>query len=171
MKVKQAQAADIPAIMDIIEQGRAFLRSCGVDQWQHAYPQLSDIERDVELERGYVLENEGVPAGYAVLTFGRDEAYENIAAGSWEGGADGYAVIHRMAVSDEHRGKGAGCEFARLLEGICADKGFLCIRTDTHEDNAAMQRMLQRRGFAKRGTIFLETEGRRIGFEKLLARP
>ncbi|MFR9503175.1 MAG: GNAT family N-acetyltransferase [Rikenellaceae bacterium] len=166
--LRSATSDDISDIMLIIADCQQFLHSRGVDQWQDGYPTVGVIELDVELDRGYVLEREGVIAAYGVLAYGAEESYHNIYNGEWLSNFD-YITLHRLAVSSSFRGEGVGAIFFAAMESEAISRGIHSLRADTHRDNIVMQNLLQRMGFTLCGDIYLtESKAHRFGFERLL---
>ena len=53
----EAQAKDLPAIMEIIGHAQAFLKSQGIDQWQDGYPNAQQIELDIASKNSYLVRN------------------------------------------------------------------------------------------------------------------
>jgi len=154
--------------MAIIEQGKAYLESDGVDQWQNGYPNETVIEEDIVNGYGYVLETEGKVIGTVALSFDGEPFYAEIYNGSWQTDDEDFLVIHRMAVSDDVRGTGAASEIIREAEKMCIERNVYSIRIDTHEDNYAMQRFVQKNDFIYCGNVILGDEGMRLAFEKML---
>lgn len=160
-------AEDINQVMEVIEQGRAYLKSSGVDQWQNGYPNEEIIKEDIADGIGYVLEYDGKVVGTVAASFGGEPWYNNIYDGKWITNDD-FLVIHRLAVSDGVRGKGAALEILRQTEEMCLQRGVRSIKIDTHEDNVIMQKFVKKYGFEYCGMVILGSEGERLCFEKVL---
>lgn len=57
---RKSTPADLEAMVQIASDGKAFLKRCGVSQWQKgAYPCAEDFARDMDLDIGYVVEEDG----------------------------------------------------------------------------------------------------------------
>lgn len=78
-----------------------------------------------------------------------------------------YGVVHRMAIDDVCKGKGAAPAFFRFAEELCKERDISSIRVDTDGDNRMMQRVLEKQGFTYCGTVCFDNSGK-IAFEKLL---
>ena len=48
MKFRHSTKKDIPAILTIIEDAKALLKSLQIDQWQNGYPNQEQIENDIK---------------------------------------------------------------------------------------------------------------------------
>jgi len=158
---------DISAVMEIIEQGKAYLKSNGIDQWQNGYPNESVIKEDIINEYGYVLEYEDKIVGTVALSFDGEPWYDDITDGEWLTLGE-FLVIHRLAVSSDVRGTDIASEIIRQAEKLCAQRGVSSIKIDTHEDNIIMQKFVKKNGFKYCGMVILGSEGERLAFEKLL---
>lgn len=151
MIFRRAAMADMDDVMRAVGEAQAFMKAQGLDQWQDGYPEREILERDIALDQLYVIEDEGRVAAFAALSLQPEAAYEDI-DGAWAIPGK-YLTIHRMAMDDEHRGRGlAGEILARAVE-IARAQGCAAIRADTHADNRAMRRFLERHGFEYRGIV------------------
>ena len=151
--------------MKIINEAKAFLKNNKVDQWQNGYPNEEVILKDIRNNISYVLEDTGEIIGTTSLSFDVEETYNNIYEGKWISNGK-YAVIHRIAVSNNINRKGIGTEIIKKSEEICLSKGIKNIKIDTHEDNLIMQKLLEKNSFKYCGVIYLLDGSKRIAFEK-----
>ncbi len=168
MKNIVLQKADMESVGDamlLIEDARAFLRSQGIDQWQDGYPTASDIEGDVERDRGYFLMADGVRVGYLCIDFGGEPTYEVI-DGAWLSRLP-YVVVHRMAIAAQHRGRGIASRAFDLSMELAFSRGVHSMRVDTQADNRIMQHIIATKGFTYCG-IILTRNSERLAFERLL---
>ena len=169
--LRRAREADLPRMLEILKEAKAFLRANGVDQWQAGYPNEAALREDIAAGRGYALECGGNVGGFLALCFGEEADYRGIFDGAWQG-KEPYACIHRLAVSSALRGTGAARCAVLQAEKIARGCGALTMRVDTHEKNLPMQRMLERCGYVRRGKIIigagLEAGTERIALEKVL---
>jgi RimJ/RimL family protein N-acetyltransferase len=165
--LKKAELKDSEAIMQIIKEAQHHLREKGIDQWQNNYPNKEIVEEDIARGINYILLKDDIIIGTVVLTFAGEETYKRIYKGQWLCNQD-YAVVHRIAVARAFMGQGYGSIILKELEKLCLEKGFYCIRVDTHEENRAMQKLLENRGFHYCGIIYLKDGAKRLAFEKHL---
>lgn len=105
------------------------------------------------------------------ITFGADESYEKI-EGGWKTTGSNYAVVHRMAVAADSHGKGLGVKIYEEAEKLARSRKASSVRADTHQENIAMQRTMEKSGFLPCGIIHIkggEEDGQpRIAVEKPL---
>lgn len=162
---RKATEKDLKTATALIEQAKVFLRENGVDQWQTGYPNEEAIAGDLQRGEGYVMEVDGQVRGYACISFAGEPCYNEL-AGKWLSDLP-YGVVHRMAIDDVCKGKGAVPAFFRFAEELCRERDIRSIRVDTGADNRMMQRVLEKQGFTYCGTVCFDNS-EKIAFEKLL---
>lgn len=161
LEIRKATELDVSCVLDIYASARRFMREHGNSgQWGDGYPSKTDIERDFELDRLYVCEQDGDILGVFCFFEGEDATYLHIFDGSWLNDAP-YGVIHRIAVSSAAHGKGVARAAFDYCYSLCKN-----IRIDTHRDNLPMQKALEKNGFVRCGIIYLENGDERIAFQK-----
>ncbi|RQD75368.1 MAG: GNAT family N-acetyltransferase [Halanaerobium sp. MSAO_Bac5] len=164
MEFRLAKKSDLKAILKIIAEAKDYLKSAGIDQWQQGYPDQRDIKEDILKEDAYVLADKDKVFAYAALVFAEEKSYQKIFEGSWLS-RENYAVVHRLAVDKEYKGK----ELAKLLleeiEKLVFKNGLNSIKIDTHQDNIPMQRLLEKSNFRYCGIIYLEDGSKRLAYE------
>jgi RimJ/RimL family protein N-acetyltransferase len=165
MKLRKSTKNDLKYIMEIINEAKVFLKESKVDQWQQGYPNEEVILGDIKNEYSYVLEYNDKIIGTTALSFDGEKDYDVIYDGKWISNGR-YAVIHRIAISKKAKIKGIGTEIIKKAEEICLSKGIKSIKIDTHEDNLAMQKLLERNNFKYCGIVYVLDNSKRIAFEK-----
>lgn len=168
MEIRLACTKDLPKITALYDAAKELLRSRGIDQWQDGYPNTASAEADIRTGGSYVLTDGGDVIGTAYIGFGTDPTYEKIFEGQWKCESGHYAFLHRVAVSTAYSGRGLARQFFHEAEGLCRDKGVEVLRCDTHRENLAMQKTLERCGFDYCGIIYLDDGAERFGYEKKL---
>ena len=160
-----ARWEELDAVMAILHNGRMFQRQQGFVQWDDTHPTREAVEEDIRGGNGYAIRVDGELAGYLCLGFDGDPAYPEI-RGVWR--FDGaYAVVHRMAIGPNHRGRGLTGEVFRLAGVIAKNRGVEILRIDTHEDNLRMRHVLEKNGFLCCGTV-VQNGGERLAFDQKL---
>ncbi len=171
MEFRVSRRGDIPAILSIIGQARAYLAAQGIDQWQDGYPDEEVVSQDIGDLQGYVLTLDGTVFGIATITFDGEPSYDVIEDGVWTTKAP-FACVHRVALDASARGTGASDVLMAEVEAVIRARGFADIRIDTHPENQVMRRMLERNGYRRCGVIHLcggkEDGAPRIALEKQL---
>ena len=167
MIIRIAEKKDIDRIMQIIADARESIGKLGIDQWQYGYPTRDLIKEDVDLSRGYIVEDDGeVVATFAMLCDG-EPTYKKIYCGAWLSEGK-YIALHRIAISSDRRGKGIADEIISFLSDSALKIGAGSIKVDTHTGNMPMRKMLEKHGFEHCGTIYLQDGQARVAYEKLI---
>lgn len=159
----KAELMELDKIMDIIDQAKRYLKEKEIDQWQDGYPNREVIYDDILKGQSYVLKHEDV-IGTMVLMLQDDPDYKRI-DGQWMCQGK-YGVIHRIAIDDNHKGKGVAKEFLEFAARQCEENQFESIRIDTHKKNLSMRRFLEKNGFEECGIIYIHGVSPRIAYEK-----
>lgn len=166
--LRKAVPADTTCIMQMITDAKKQMQREGKQQWQGAYPALSDITTDITSKQGYVLCDGYTAVAYGAVVFGTDPTYRVI-DGQWLN-EDPYAVIHRLAVSEAYKHRGIATCFFEQVEKLALLHGISNIRVDTNFDNEYMQRLLARRNYRYCGEI-QNPNGQRQAYQKTLSVP
>ena len=171
---RRAEIADMDALLDILEQAKAYLRESGVDQWQEGYPNREALAVDIEAGRGWLFEcvDNGEIAGYECVAMTPEVCYREI-DGAWLTEGENYAVIHRAMAAARYRGTRLAAEMFCFAAELAAGMGRLSVRVDTHRDNKAMNRLCEKQGFTYCGVVDLglvdpASDSLRNAYEKLL---
>ena len=173
MILRKTSLSDVDAVLEIIDFGKDYLKSQGIDQWQQGYPNRQSILDDIQNGEGYVLEMNGEIVGTAMLSFGGEPTYENLEGGQWLA-SEPYGVLHRVAVLPKFKGQGLGLSLIEQAGELCLKRGVYSLRVDTHQENKSMQNLLTKAGFSPCGIIHLNPyekgeQGTRAAYEKLLS--
>lgn len=154
---RHAEKTDLPVIFEIYARARKFMAENGnTVQWQNNRPSKEQIEKDIEENNLYVYENDGAIQGVFAFIPGMDPTYHFI-DGAWKDDSP-YAAIHRVASAGKEKGV-----FTKIADYCKSQISHL--RIDTHELNLPMQGAVEKNGFQKCGTIYLEDGSPRIAYE------
>ena len=154
---RHAEKTDLPVILEIYARARKFMAENGnTVQWQNNRPSREQIEKDIEENNLYVYENNGAIQGVFAFLSGMDPTYQHI-DGAWIEDTP-YAAIHRVASAGKEKGV-----FTKIADYCKSQISHL--RIDTHELNLPMQGAVEKNGFQKCGTIYLEDGSPRIAYE------
>lgn len=168
MNILNANINNISSILNIFNEAKKYIKSQGFDQWQNDdYPNEAILKRDITKDSGYILCDNDKIIGYMALLLDIEPTYSTISSGKWESDFD-YATIHRVALSDEYRGKKLSNLLFDFAEKLCIQKNIRSLRVDTHEQNIPMKKMLKKRKYKHCGIITLENNEKRIAYEKLV---
>ena len=152
-------------MMEIYACARAFMAEHGnPNQWGPTnWPPEELIRRDVREGRSYVCLNDGkkvIGTFFFVQCRDIEPTYRDITDGAWLDGSP-YGVVHRIAGDGSEKGIGTFC--IRWAFEQCGH-----LRMDTHGDNIVMQRLLEKLGFVRCGTVYVEEDDfPRLAYEKV----
>lgn len=151
MNIRKAARADLEALQAIYEEACRRMHAQGNPQWPQA-PSIEELEELLPELR--VLEENGLQGAF-VLT-GADPCYKVI-DGTWLQNGP-YVTLHKTVSA--FRSRGIGHEIIAF-----ARKTGLPVRIDTHEKNLPMQKLLEKEGFVRCGTIRLANGEPRLAYE------
>ena len=164
---RKAKIEDLNEAMRIYADAQSFMEANGNPQWPAGFPGKVDVTGGILGGILYTVTYDGeIAAVFSAMNYDGD--YDEI-EGEWLTSGN-YLAVHRVAVSDKFRGKGAA---KYILETAAPDiarkRGRGSIRMDTHEKNAHMQGVITGRGFTRCGVIHLMRDGSsRAAYEKLI---
>ena len=162
---RQAIASEVPQIWEIIQQAIVRRKNDGSQQWQDGYPNENVIKQDITKGIGYVLIDDNIVAGYAAILFNDEPAYEQL-KGTWLTNGD-FAVVHRVAISDDYLGKGLAQKIFLFVEDLAKGNNVFSIKVDTNFDNIPMLKILEKLGYTYCGEVTFRGSFRKA-FEKTL---
>ncbi|MDR3191337.1 MAG: GNAT family N-acetyltransferase [Lactobacillaceae bacterium] len=153
LQLRKATTSDIPVITAIIAGAKEKMHANGNPQWTGAYPSEADFTVDIKNEHLWVGELEGVVVGLAALVPGPDLNYAKI-DGAWLPQSTGeYIAIHRIATDVNVQTRGIGTQFVQAAIEVALQAGYREVRIDTHANNYAMQRVVEKTGFTYNGIV------------------
>lgn len=164
MQIRLSIEKDIPQIEKIISDARKYLADFGIDQWQEQYPTNDMLKKDIDLGTSFVIDDNGKIAATMSLSFLPDKHYDSIEGGRWLSPYE-YGVLHRVAISQEYRGRHLVDELFKFAKKTAIENGIRSLRIDTHEGNPAMKTAIKRNGYTKCGVVSMGKAGLRDAFE------
>ena len=170
MIIRKATLKDLDSLMPIFDEARGTIAKLGINQWQDGYPSYDVISEDIDKNRSYAVEQDGIICGTFVLVDDGEILYDTIYDGHWLTGDESqdYVAIHRVAISVAKRGSGISTAMINYAADYAKGLGRASLRIDTHEGNVVMRRMLEKHGFVHCGTIHLANGAPRVAYEKML---
>ena len=140
MKVEPARPAELDAVVDVLSEAAAWLRSRGIEQWPSPYP-ADWVAPSIERGETYLVRQNGAVAGTITLR------WEDPAFWGEEPPVAGYA--HGIAVRREFAGLGP--ELLACADEQVREAGRGLLRLDCRTDNAELRGYYERHGFRHRG--------------------
>jgi GNAT superfamily N-acetyltransferase len=166
MLIRRATLTDIPEILQFVNEIVAIMNADGNFQWDAAYPNAYIFEQDISLDQLWVADEDGAIAGVVAITTDQDEEYADV---GWDI-TETTIVVHRLAVSTHHQGKGIAALLMRQAEQVANDRGLHKIRIDTNVVNQSANMLFPKLGYIYAGEIDLKSRpGMRFNcYEKVL---
>ena len=160
---------DIPKIMTIIKDAKAYLASQNIEQWQKGYPNTEQIENDIKNGESYIVVNDKEQViATAMFTSTREPTYK-IIDGNWRiDESNAYGVIHRMAIKKEFRKFGLATFMFHEFHLQLLENNIQSLKIDTHEENIGMQSLIKKLGYQYCGIIYTGYGDKRLAFEKVI---
>lgn len=164
--IKKALVTDISEIMSIVKESIAIMNGDDNPQWDDEYPGKKDFMSDIVCGDLYVYIDGQSMAGIMCINLCEPSEYEDI---QWKSGGDVALVIHRMAVSPHHRGKGVGSKLFMFAEEKARKNHIKYLKSDTYGTNLQMNSLLKKLGYLHVGYLnFKGKSGKFNCYEKIL---
>jgi GNAT superfamily N-acetyltransferase len=151
MIIRLALYDDIPEIMGLITGVVPLMHASGNFQWDSVYPNIAVFENDILLSQLWVAEIERTIAGIAAITTDQEAEYAQV---GWDISEEAI-VIHRLAVSIHHQGKGVAASLLHQAEIVARERAIKKLRVDTNTQNLATQKLFPKLGYVFAGEIGL----------------
>lgn len=163
---RKAVNSEQDRIWEILEQAIVRRKEDGSQQWQDGYPNPDVIKKDIEEGIGFVLLEDDTIVGYTAALINNEPAYAAI-NGKWVTDDD-FVVIHRVAISQNHLGKGLSGKILQFIEDYALSNKIHSIKADTNFDNIAMMKIFEKHGYVYCGEVYFRGSPRRA-YEKVLS--
>lgn len=147
--IRPTVVSDLPRLLDIYEDARRLMHETGNPTQWITNPRPELLEKDIQLSRSYVVEEDGRIIGTFAFIIGEDPTYR-VLDGSWLNDAP-YGTIHRIAGL---RGAHGILQTATAWAFAQIDN----IRIDTHPNNAIMLHLLPKCGYIRCGIIYIQDD-------------
>lgn len=152
MEIRKGTLEDLPAILQIYEEARAFMKEQGNgDQWGDRWPPEELIRNDIGTGLSHVCVDGGEVVACFVYFVGEEPDYRVMVEGAWPDERP-YSVVHRIATKRGTRG------VAKFCLGWAYEQ-HAPLRMDTHKNNIPMQNLLRKCGFQPCGVIRIHEDG------------
>ena len=158
MYIQKARIEDLDKIMGIYRIAQDYMIESGnPNQWGHTYPSEDLIKGDIENEVCYLIFDDDSFHGVFALFDGIEPTYEYIEDGEWLNDEE-YVTLHRIASDGKVHGIfRCAIEYCKSISDN--------IRIDTHNSNETMQKLIEKNGFVKCGTIYVRDGSPRIAYQ------
>ena len=165
---RKAELTELEQVWKILQQAIQRRKEDGSNQWQDGYPNPEVIQKDIEKGSGFVLvENEKI-IGYTAILISDEPAYAAI-EGKWLTNNE-FVVLHRVAIAEEHLGKGLAKMIMKYIEAFAVSNNIYSVKADTNYDNLAMIKIFENLGYSYCGEVYFRGSPRKA-YEKVLGKP
>jgi len=165
LQFRKATADELPFIWEILKQAISRRKNDGSNQWQDGYPNPTVIEGDIAKGCGFVLLEGNTIVGYTAILINDEPEYARL-EGEWLSNED-FVVFHRVAISQEHLGKGLAKKMFLHIENFAKQHKINSVKADTNFDNPAMLALFDKLGYRYCGQVYFRGSPRKA-YEKLL---
>ncbi|VVB75119.1 Acetyltransferase (GNAT) family protein [uncultured archaeon] len=150
MQIRSATINDFDAIFSIVNECKADMKSRGLEQWPSHHPSKETILKGINSGNHFVILENNQIVGGVLLNHSPDEQYKLV---KWEITDTNPLIVHRLAISPKHQGKGIAQELMKYAEELAKKDGSKSIRLDTYSTNKASNKFYQKLGYKHAGTI------------------
>jgi ribosomal protein S18 acetylase RimI-like enzyme len=170
MKIQLSTLDNVPAVMEIINDAKAYLASQKINQWQNGYPNKEQVENDIKNGESFVVINDvNTVMATSMFTTNKEPSYKVI-DGNWLiDETEKYGVIHRMAIKKEFRKLGLATMLFDEFHQQLKNKKIQSLKIDTQQDNLGMQALIKKLGYKYCGIIYTNYGAKRLAFEKVIS--
>lgn len=163
--LRKASPADAAAVLMLVRDCVAAMRTAGIEQWDEIYPNTDSIARDIEAGTLDLLcEGEEIVACITV-----DQNMDPLWQGmDWTTDGEPALAVHRLMVHPSQQGRGYAKLLMQHAETVARQQAARSIRLDTFLLNPAAMRLYPSLGYRQTGTAMMR-KGEFAGFEKLLS--
>ena len=127
----------------------------GIFQWNEMYPSKKVLQKDIELQQIWKLEENEIIIGIIVLTEIEDKEYKNV---KWLTKNDKNLYVHRLAVHPNYQGKGNAQNLMDFAENYAKKNEYKSIRLDTFSKNKRNHKFYQNRNYVKLESIYFPNQ-------------
>ena len=160
MNIVPGTATNIDAVLTIVQQTVAEMKTYGNNQWDEAYPLRDRFVQDLSNQALYVAPSTiagrhpselrtSELMGFIVVDNEEPDGYD---AMNWRSDRP-FLVIHRLAVSIHHRDQGVASALEAFACQLARTQNLTYLKVDTHSTNLRMQQFLERKGYVKTGEM------------------
>lgn len=166
MYIRKTRIEEVETVVSIFDFGRSIQRATGnLDQWNNGYPNAEVVIDDIAKGQSYVCVSDAAeadlfPEETLLATFclqeGIDPTYTKI-DGAWLND-EPYVTIHRISTNGKLKGAGR-----KAVQWVMEQHNN--VRTDTHEKNTLLRRLVESLGFSYCGVIYLADGSPRVAYQ------
>jgi GNAT superfamily N-acetyltransferase len=147
--IRIALKDDIEKVLTIVRDATQYMDTQGIPQWDEIYPSRAVLQKDIENQHLYVIENEGEVAGLTTLNEEESPEYRDV---KWIFHGR-ILVVHRLTIAPKRQGGKLASQLMDFAEQEAAFKGYNAIRLDAFTQNPVAINLYEHRGYRNAGTV------------------
>lgn len=149
--IRKATQNDFNKAALILEGAKVKLFTEGIVQWDSGYPTPAYMQKDLDQGLLYVIEEDGEIAAHITIIENQEPQY--LEEKNWDDIDGSPCCLRRLAVKDALQGKGIGTDAILLAFEEIKRIGYTSVRFDAFQKNPALQRVIDKAGFKRIGTV------------------
>ena len=142
--------SDLDSIFSVINDCKESMRLSGHQQWPDHHPSREVVAMGVQSGAHFVAVDGEEILGGMLLNNSQDEQYKQV---EWRVNEGSPFIVHRLAISPNHQGRGVAKKLMVFAEEFAKSHGSTAIRLDTYAGNGVSNRFYENLGYLKVGTI------------------
>ena len=153
MSIRLATADDVDAVMEMIRDAIAAMKSAGIEQWDEIYPDRATILADLAARALWVATTASDRiVGMVVVNDMQNVEYADV---PWTMPATRIGVVHRVVVDPAHQRQGIAVQLMCFAEQLALGIGYDVVRLDAFVHNPTALRLYDRLGYHDAGAVTL----------------
>lgn len=149
--IRLAAQDDLLKAALILEGAKVKMFSEGIVQWDSGYTTPAYMQKDLDEGILYVVEEDEEIVAHITIIENQEPQY--LEEQNWEDLNGSPCCLRRMAVKDTLQGKGIGTDTILLACAQIKRIGYTSVRFDAFQKNPALQRVIDKAGFTRIGTV------------------
>lgn len=147
VSIRKAGPNDIQHLAELFRLATDDMIARNIGQWNYTYPLADHIQKDIENETCFVLEDMSKTVVATItLDYNQDDQYKKV---GWNEYCKRPLVIHRLAVHPAYQGNGYGRQMMLFAEEYAKGEGVSSIRLDAYSLNPVSVAMYQSLGYRR----------------------
>ncbi len=147
--IRKSRVDDFESLIVLYKNVVDHMFANDINQWDHEYPSEEIIRCDIESGHHFVISEGHKVIATMVLDSNQDEQYKTV---HWKSYNKDVLVIHRLAVSPLHEGKGLATLMCEFAEEYARKNGYKSIRLDAYAGNKRSNKLYyEKLGYSRAG--------------------
>ncbi len=164
--IRQAREADMEQVVELYKNCTIKMNQSGLFNWHSTYPDSETLSGDIRNGTLYILETDRIHGAVAL----NDDQPIEYAEVNWEYLSGPFLVVHRLAISPDHQGKGYAVIMMEFAEKLAKSSACSSIRMDVYTINIPGRNLYKKLNYKELNEFYFPGfETRFIGLEKKIS--